>query len=108
MYLGGQVRAEPAAELGRHPLHDGGVGRLLHQHGRVLQEGQRLHREGPPAVCVVFDHSSSYRVTLVDFYLGEFLGWLATSVDSYCQGRIVEYPKSWSTAPRYSTTRVTL
>ena len=56
-----------------------------------------------------------YRVTLVveylgwvDLDLGSPPGWWATTVATYCPSRMVENPKSMSTKPRYSTTRVTL
>ena len=35
-------------------------------------------------------------------------GWWAATVAIYCPSRMVEHPKSKSTQPRYSTTRVTL
>ena len=52
---------------------------------------QSLHL---PAFCVQYSGSSP--------------GWWATSLATYCPGRMVEDPKSKSTQPRYSTTRVTL
>ena len=55
-----------------------------------------------------------YRVTggriprFVDLDLGSSPGWWAATVATYCPSRMVELPKSKSTQPRYSTTRVTL
>ena len=44
----------------------------------------------------------------VDLDLGSSPGWWAATVATYCPSRMVEHPKSKSTQPRYSTTRVTL
>ena len=44
----------------------------------------------------------------VDLDLGSSPGWWAATVATYCPSRMVEHPKSKSTKPRYSTTRVTL
>ena len=44
----------------------------------------------------------------VDLDLGSSPGWWAATVATFCPGRMVEHPKSKSTQPRYSTTRVTL
>ena len=44
----------------------------------------------------------------VDLDLGSCPGWWAATVATYCSSRMVEHPKSKSTQPRYSTTRVTL
>ena len=44
----------------------------------------------------------------VDIDLGSSPGWWAATVATYCPNRMVEHPKSKSTQPRYSTTRVTL
>ena len=44
----------------------------------------------------------------VDLDLGSSLGWWAATVATYCPSRMVEHPKSKSTQPRFSTTRVTL
>ena len=43
-----------------------------------------------------------------DLDLGSSPGWWAATVATYCPSRVVEHPKSKSTKPRYSTTRVTL
>ena len=45
---------------------------------------------------------------LVDLDLWGSPGWWAATVATYCLSRMVEHPKSKSTQPRYSTTRVTL
>ena len=44
----------------------------------------------------------------VDLDFGSSPGWWAATVATYCPSRVVEHPKSKSTQPRYSTTRVTL
>ena len=44
----------------------------------------------------------------VDLDLGKSPDWWAATVATYCPSRMGEYPKSKSTQPRYSTTRVTL
>ena len=44
----------------------------------------------------------------VDLDLGDFPGWWAATVATYCPSRMVELPKSKSTQPRYATARVTL
>ena len=44
----------------------------------------------------------------VDLDFGSSPGWWAAIVATYCPSREVEYAKSKSTLPRYSTTRVTL
>ena len=66
-------------------------------------------------VGIAWGTGSEYRVTLVveylgwvDLDLGSSIGWWAATVGTYCPSRMVEYPKSKSTQPRYSTTRVTL
>ena len=57
----------------------------------------------------------THRMTLVVEYLGwddldfgSSLGWWAATVATNCPSRMVENPKSISTKPRSSTTRVTL
>ena len=44
----------------------------------------------------------------VDLDLESFPGWWAAIVATYCPSRMVEHPKSKSTQPRYSNTRVAL
>ena len=58
---------------------------------------------------ITFRCDSGGRVPrFVDLDLGSSPRWWAATVATYCPSRVVEHPKSKSTQPRYSTTRVTL